>query len=204
VGYNDIYRLRIHCRLHGAEVLNVLHFRGDIVTSSASGLANDFFTNMATTLRGRASNDCFFEYIEVVPLVPYGDGPVTVSWAANTAGTVVAAAISGSLAEVVTVYTNQIGRAHRGRIFLSGIASGRIAAGLMTSAQTTATQAFATALAGRYIGDGHTGSYTFGVWSRLLAGPDPPWTTDAFTPATSLTVRTIVRNQRRRQIGVGR
>jgi hypothetical protein len=204
MGYNDIYRLRLHCRLHGAEVLNVLHFRGATVTASASGLANDFFTNMAATLRARASNDFFFEYVEVVPLVPYGGGPVVVSWPANTIGTVVQAAVSGTLAEVITIYTDQIGRAHRGRIYLAGLASGRVSAGVMITSQTTATQAFATALNDRYIKDLHTAEYDMGVWSRKLAGPDPPWSTSAFTKATSLAVRTICRNQRRRQIGVGR
>jgi hypothetical protein len=77
-------------------------------------------------------------------------------------------------------------------------------AGSWIAAQTTRTQAFATALATRYMSAGTAGSYKLGVWSKLTAGPEPPWPTSAFTRATSLTVRTIIRNQRRRQVGVGR
>lgn len=204
MGYNDIYRLRVHCRMHGGEVLNVMHFRGDLVTSNEQGLADDFRDQMGTTMRGRASNEMFFEFIEVVPLVPYGGGPVTASFPSNTLGSVIGSAASGTIAEVVTIYTSQIGRRHRGRIYLAGAVNNRIVSGSFNSTQVTASQAFVTALAGRYVGDLHTGSYTMGVWSKAIAGPDPPWSTDAFTPATSLTLRTLVRTQRRRQIGVGR
>jgi hypothetical protein len=205
VAFNDIYRLRIHQRVHGGEVLNVLHFVDDTGTPSGAGdLAADFRDNMQTTLRARCGNDFLFEFVEAVKIVPYGEGPETAPWAANTVGTVAALTLSGTLCEVITIYTSQIGRRHRGRLFMAGAANGRFASGAFTASQTTATQAFATALAARYTAPGHPSPFSLGVWSKVIAGPDPPWPTSAFTRATSLTVRTLVRNQRRRQIGVGR
>jgi hypothetical protein len=205
VALNDIFRARIHCRLHGAEVLNVIHFVDDFLApNGAMDLAVDLRDQLGPTLRGRASNEMLFEFVEVVKLVPYGEGPVTAPWPANTLGTVAGTSPSGTLAEVITIYTSQIGRRHRGRMYLAGLVGSRISSGSAASAQTTATQALATAMATRYIGQTHLSAFTLGVWSKVIAGPDPPWSTDAFTRATSLTVRTLIRNQRRRQIGVGR
>jgi hypothetical protein len=202
---NDIYRLRVHCRLHGGEVINVWHFVEDLpAPAGAQTLADDVRDNMGTTLRARASNEMVFEYVEAVKLVPYGDGPVTAPWPGGTLGTAAGNCATGTVCEVITVYTSQIGRRHRGRMYLSGLLGTRMSSGLATTTQTTATQAFATAFATRYMVVGHPGFFSFGIWSRVIAGPDPPWPTDAFTRATSLTVRTILRNQRRRQIGVGR
>jgi hypothetical protein len=205
MAFNDIYRVRIHARIHGAEVLNVLHFVEEtIYADGASVLAADVRDGLGTTLRARAATDVVYEYVEAVKLVPYGDGPVTASWAANTLGTVAGNCATATIAEVVTIYTSQIGRRHRGRMYLAGLTSSAMVAGLVAASQTTRTQALCTAMAARYIGAGASSGFGLGVWSRVIAGPDPPWPTSAFTRATSLTVRTILRNQRRRQIGVGR
>jgi hypothetical protein len=203
---NDIIRLRIHCRIHGGEVLNILHFVDDtgISGDGAQDLCNDFRTNMEATMRARASTDTFFEYIEAVKIVPYGEGPRTSIWPSSIAGGVATTTPSATLCEVLTIHSAQIGRRHRGRMFLAGIAPAAMLSGQVTPAQTTRTSAFATALATRYMVAGHPSQFTLGIWSKTIAGPDPPWPTSAFTRATALTVRTIIRNQRRRQVGVGR
>jgi hypothetical protein len=206
VAVNDILKLRVHCRMHGAEVINVMHFVDDfgLDVDNAQILANDFRDNMGTTLRARACSDLVFEYIEVVKIVPYGQGPRLALWPSNTLGTSTGSQGTATVAEVITIHTDQIGRRKRGRIYLAGGSNVSLIAGSWIAAQTTRTQAFATAMATRYMSAGTAGSYKLGVWSKLTAGPEPPWPTSAFTRATSLTVRTIARNQRRRQIGVGR
>lgn len=208
MAFNDILKLRVHCRMYGNEVLNVMHFvdTGGLPGDQAQALANDFRDNMITTLRPRASGDMAFEFVEVIKIVPFGEGPRIANWAAATLGTAAGTSISATLCEVITVHSDQIGRRKRGRIYLSGApaAASTAAAGLWTATQTTRTQAFATALAARYIADGGGSAFRLGIWSKLTAGPDPPWSTDAFTRATALTVRLIIRTQRRRQLGVGR
>lgn len=206
MAFNEIFKLRIHCRQNAGEVINVLHFVDNIgaLGDAAQNLADDFRDNMGTSLRGRASGDLIFEYIEVIKIVPYGEGPRLALWPANTAGTAGGNSFSATLAEVITLYTGQIGRRKRGRMFLAGGPTGTSALGSWPAAQTTRTQTFATALMNRYGPSGSSGTWKLGVWSKVIAGPDPPWTTDAFTRVTSVTVRTAVRNQRRRQIGVGR
>jgi hypothetical protein len=203
---NDIFRLRVHCRLHGGEVINVLHFVDEfgVAVNGSQELANDFRTNMEATLKARASTEFALEYVEVVKLVPYGEGPALSLWPGNTFGTVTGGCPSGSLAEVVTLYTAKVGRRFRGRMYLAGMVTSALSGGSITSTQSTRTQAFVTALMTRYAAVGTAGQFRLGIWSRLIAGPEPPWTTDAFTRVTSATVRTVIRNQRRRQLGVGR
>jgi len=208
MAYNDIFRLRIYQRMHGAQVVNVIHFVEDLaaVGGGASGLATDFVTNMRPTLIARACPQLLFEYVEVQSLVPFSGGPVVVNFPANTVGTQGSSSVSATLAEVLTIYSSRAGRRGRGRIYLAGADTGgaNVASGIWLTAQTTRTQAMATALATRYIGIPGTVAYCLGVWSKVIAGPNPPWPTGAFVRATALTVRTIARTQRRRQVGVGR
>lgn len=203
---NDIFKLRLHCRIHGAEVINVMHFVDDlgVAIDGAQELANDFRTNMAATLLARASTDTFFEYVEAIKIVPYGDAPRLSVWPTTTNGGVSGTTPSATLCEVITISSAQIGRRKRGRIYMAGLAPTAMASGQLAPAQTTRTQSFATALASRFMAVGTGSQFKLGIWSKLNAGPEPPWPTSAFTRASALTVRTIVRTQRRRQVGVGR
>lgn len=207
MAFNDIYRLVIHQRLHGQEVINKLHFVQELLDPGniAQNLANEFRTQMDTTMRARAQADLKFEYVEAQRIVPFGDGPAISSWPANTAGSIASGFCpTGMVSEVITVFSTGAGRRKRGRIYLSGVQASGMLAGQFTAAQTTLTTAFATAMATRYITMPRVGGFALGVWSRKTAGPIPPWSTDAFTIASGLTVRTIMRTQRRRQLGVGR
>lgn len=208
MAYNDIYRLRIYGRQHGSQIVNVLHFVNDDVSGVQGGqqLATHFLTNMTATLRGRAANQMAFESIEVQSIVPFDGGLWTAPFAAGTVGNAPTSSSTAVLAEVITIYSQRGGRRGRGRIYLAGAgtSTSEIQAGVWASTQTARTAALATALASNYIGAPHSSVFTLGVWSKLLAGPNPPWPTSAFARATALTVRTIARTQRRRQVGVGR
>ena len=206
MAYNDILKLRIHGRIHGGECLNVMHFVdvGGHPGDNAQELANDFHDNMRTTLLARACGEYFAEYIEVIKIVPFGEGPRVRNFAAASIGTATGTCYTATICEVITIHTDQIGRRKRGRIYMAGGPGTGMLAGNWIATQTARTQNFATQLENRYIIAAHTSPFELGVWSKLNAGPDPPWSTDAFTRATSLTVRQTVRNQRRRQLGVGR
>lgn len=209
MAYNDIYRLRIYQRLHGAQVVNVMHFVEDLaaVGGGAAALATDFMTNMRPTLIARCVPQLVFESVEVQSIVPFSGGAAVAPFAGGTVGTGGTSTASATLCEVVSIYTSRAGRRGRGRIYLAGAdtnSASNISAGVWGSAQTTRTTNFANALATRYVFAPGLGAYCLGVWSKVLAGPFPPWPSSAFVRATSLTVRTIVRTQRRRQVGVGR
>jgi hypothetical protein len=208
MAYNDIFRLRIYQRLHGSDIINVLHFVQDDPTPTygAQQLANDFVTKMRPSMIARAVSQMAFSFVEVQSIVPFSGAPVTAAFPGGTVGSVVGGTVSATLCEVITIYTSRGGRRGRGRMYLAGAstATADVSAGGWLSPQTTRTAAFATALATNYMQEPPVVGWKLGVWSKVIAGPDPPWTTDAFVRATALTVRTIVRTQRRRQVGVGR
>jgi len=207
MAFNDIYKLVIHQRLHGQEVINKLHFVQELLGTGnlSQTLADDFRTNMDATLRARSSPDLQLEYVEAQRIVPWGDGPYLSMWPAGTFGTApFNNSPSGMMAEVITIYTAGAGRRKRGRMYLSGLGSIAVANGLISSSQNVRTVNFANALSTRYLTMPRVGGFALGIWSRTNAGSTPPFSSDAFTIATAVTVRTTARTQRRRQIGVGR
>lgn len=208
MAYNDIYRLRVYATLHSSQIVNVMHFlQTDIFpTADAQSLANDFVTNMATTWKGRASNQMTLNYVEVQSIVPFSGASAVTNFPGGSVGTSPNPCFSATLAEVITIYTSRGGRRGRGRIYLAGApnSTSSMGSGAWLSAQTTNTTNMANALAARYIAVPDISGFRLGVWSRTIAGPTPPWPTSAFVRATALTIRTTVRTQRRRQLGVGR
>jgi hypothetical protein len=209
MAYNDVVRLRVYHLMQGAQVVNVYHFLANnaVLTQEPVDLANDFVTNMRATLIARTVNSCNFQYVECQKIVPFSGGPAVVSFPANTNGTMVGAAVSATLCEVMTIYSQRGGRRGRGRVYLpSGDCQNSLPSnGIWNNNNTTKTQAYATALVARYIDlPGAPANWHLGVWSRRSGPVNPPWTTDQFARATGCVVRTTIRNQRRRQAGVGR
>jgi len=189
-------------------VVNVMHFvqEDPLPTVDAAFLANDFVTNMAATMKGRCTSQTSFLYCEVQSIIPFSGASAVVNFPGPNTGTGGGQAASATLCEVITIYSSRAGRRGRGRLYLPcGDTFGATPVnGSWQGAQTTKTQNFATALAARYMAHTTGTSFSLGVWSRVLAGPNPPWPTSAFVRATALTVRTTIRTQRRRQLGVGR
>jgi hypothetical protein len=207
MAFNDIYRLRVYQRMHTAQVVNVMHFvcNDPAPVDQSATLASDFMTNMRPTLIARCTNQTAFDFVEVQKLVPFEGGPATSNFPTSTVGTVTGSCASATLCEVMTIYSERAGRRGRGRIYLPGSDTFVSSPGVGTwnATQTTRTQAFANALTARYITP-VGGQFSLGVWSRAVAGPTPPWSTSAFARATGCVVRNVIRNQRRRQLGVGR
>jgi hypothetical protein len=208
MAFNDIYRMRIYQSQITAQVVNVLHFVQDdpLPTRGGLELAQDFVTNMTTTLKARSSLATSYLFVEVQKIVPMEGGPVTVNFPAGTTGGVSGGLASATLAEVVTIYSQRGGRRGRGRIYLpsSSTDAANATDGQWTTTQSNRTVAFCTALAARYIDATKPIGWALGVWSRASGPVMPPWTTAQFARATALVVRRTIRNQRRRQLGVGR
>lgn len=209
--FNDIYRLRLFGTLHGAQIVNVLHFVQDDPDPLKGGLelANTFVTNMTATLRARCTSAFTYNYVEVERIVPYTGGPVTVNFPASSVGTRSGACGSAMVCEVISIYTSRGGRRGKGRFYLSGgntEQTNGLQSGVWTAPQSTTTQNLANQFAGIFMDDTLpvVSAWRLGVWSRASGPEHPPWTTDQFTRATALVVRNTARTQRRRQVGVGR
>ena len=209
MGALDVYRIVIRQRLWGSEVDNVMWFRERSGSSVGAGnnsaaLAANIRSGIDTSFRAMATTSHFYEAVQATRMVPYGDGPSEDAWSAGTAGTAGSGTtIHPASAGVLTLYTSKIGRSRRGRIYLAGFQPSNSASGLWNSTQLTLMTTFAGVLNTRY-GPSGTQSWELGVWSKKIAGPDPPFDSTAFEPITSIAVRAQIRSQRRRQVGVGR
>lgn len=208
MAFNDIYRLRVYGQYFSVQVVNVMHFVQDdpLPTRGALELATDFVNNFKTLLCARVHAGMLYQYVEVQKIVPYEGGPVTVSFGSANGGVLSGACISVTLAEVVTIYSERPGKRGRGRLFLPppNTATTGGDAGSWSAAQTARTTNLTNALTARYIGSSHPIGWLLGVWSKASGPADPPWSTDQFAKATALVVRSTIRTQRRRQLGVGR
>src|SRR6185295_12710892 len=100
--FNDVYRLRLYGRLHGSQIVNVMHFVQDepLPTWGALQLAQDFVTNMRPSLIARVTSAFTYDYVEVEPIVPYSGGPVSVNFPGGTVGTRSGACNTATLCEV--------------------------------------------------------------------------------------------------------
>jgi hypothetical protein len=214
-----IIRAAVYGQLHGQAVVNVFHTSTDLyLPDSTPGggscytVAHAFQTSMHDAWLQYRSPDYTVDHIECRSLVPFGDGLQTISlgWAgtagASGIGGADLGALPGAMALVLTLRTAQPGRAHRGRLFLTGWPKRNDATlnGLWNSFVLTGAGAVATQLLAVY---GPTPVVNIGnrlvVWSRKLAGATPPFSTSGATPVTAISVQNRVRVQRRREIGVG-
>lgn len=93
------------------------------------------------------------------------------------------------------------GRSNRGRSFITGFPTSAINAGIWTSTIQTNMAAFVTNLLAVYGPGGSDGNWQFSIISRRNGGVARP--NPVGVDVTSGTVGNVVRQQRRREIGVG-
>lgn len=118
---------------------------------------------------------------------------------------------------VITLGSGQVGRRHRGRIYLWGMGEAQQNAGIWTAACLTNLTTPFTTFFNKYKDTGTDPKIKLGIWSERTAFGcefvgkppvhtqiDPPNPDQAFTPTTGFTIRNVVYTQRRRALGVGR
>jgi maltose-binding protein MalE len=140
------------------------------------------------------------------------------SYSGSIAGTDATGDLPPQCAWVLTLYTNQIGRRKRGRVYLPGWTEGKQTAGNWGATDLTSMNTAIASLVNEY-GPTHTDpTFQWGIFSEreaigcepAAAHPHPPVRVDpphpelAFTPLDRVVARGIVYTQRRRVVGVGR
>lgn len=181
---------------------NVLNFKFVDAAATLSGLASDFEANLLATWMGPSGNGFSCNLLRVRDVVPGTGAGVDHSVVPAIAG---GAGTSEGLpfqnAAVITWRTALSGRAYRGRSFLCGMSEGHQTAGTLDSGEISLMQTIITNILARYGGSGASALYRFGVVSRTLNGvarPVPVW-----TQIEAGVARSLVKTQRRREIGVG-
>lgn len=229
---DDVFRLIVTQTQFGSFYQNSYAFRiikePAITVAEATTLATDFKEMMRT----QQSTGLVYRGWKLVQV--YGSGvvydPVECkrsggrvlegTYTTNLAGTDAIDANAPQLAMTLTLYSDQIGRRKRGRVYIGGWTENAQSGGNFTSTVLTAVTTSMGSVLAKY-GSNPSGTDTtfrLGIWSERTAigcepgatHPHPPTRVDpphpelAFTPIDRWLPRQIVYTQRRRTLGVGR
>jgi hypothetical protein len=202
---NTLYRVSWEQSVHGQNVVNVLYMRQKAGTAvTAQDVASELFASLSST----------WNFIQPVTNVTHrmvrtqevtrgfnSDIGEFADVRSTTPAAVTGAALSPTLAFIVTLRTGFGGRSRRGRIYIAGAALSD-ASGIIDSVSITRADTFASTLVQRY-GPSGSSNYELGVFSRsrfsILSNPfDEYW-----VRITTTSAQRIFGNQRRRRPSVG-
>lgn len=193
----DIGQATIKQRLHGQTILNVLHYRisefapgsfGHTIQSLAAGVATKFVPAMKAV----QSQELTHEGVIAQKIRPLPPELAVVNTAFNGTGSVGVGSLPSSMSLVITKRTRFAGRKYRGRVFVAGLPTtseddSKLAAAVLANWEAVAV------LFNDFVINGDV------TWEPIL------WhrSSNTYDAIETAEVRTVLRNQRRRQVGVG-
>jgi len=174
-------------------------------TTTRSDLAGSFKTALVKNTSGgllfQMSTRCSCSEVDVVDVVP-GTGATVFSGFSSVAGIEASDELPPQSAAVISWRTATKGRSFRGRSYYPGLCEFHQANGTLTNTCHTNLVTIVTQMLAVYGPGGSDTHWQFVVISRRHLGA--PRTPPIGTAVVSGLVDTIVRSQRRRQVGVGR
>ncbi len=204
---NDVAQVRVVGAQLASQRMVVLHFRFKSAGASLAGLLAELEAT-TTTFRdlfiASMSNTLTWTLLEGQMLIPFGAASQQLAISPVWTGTDAGQPSPPADALVITKRTDLIGRSRRGRMYLPGLTTNSHAgAGVLTGAFLATKATNIANLHAVYDEGGTSPDYEHGVWSRLLAGPTPPFSFSAYQAVDTMIARSEIRTQRRRQVGVG-
>lgn len=189
-------------------VQNVFHVRLNLAGAlfDAGSVTSEFVNTALPGWRGSVTPDILFVAVQAIQIHPLGGDSHTRS--IQLFGTSLPSGIWSTYpvvnAGVITWRTGNPSRRGRGRMYIcglpmlpyewDGIRFGSTARSLLTN--------IATALMNTYGGNPLNG-FEFGVWSRRIAGPTPPYDASAFQQITGFTIQSYIATMGSRRLGHG-
>lgn len=203
----DIAQVRVVGTWQGQQVVATWHFYFKSGVATLAALLSQLEAS-TTTFRdmmiGSLSSNLSWNELQGTMLIPYGAATQIIAISPTWTGSDVSMPGPAQTAIVVSKRTAFIGRARRGRMYLPGVCFNIQQGGSSLTAAFLATkQGQVNAFGAEYGQGGINADYEANVWSRTLAGPTPPFNPNGAAPLNTAVVRTILRTQRRRQLGVG-
>jgi hypothetical protein len=184
--------------------VNTFGFRALTGTATRAALATAFKTAVVKSASGGLLRSASATYgstrLTVRDVLP-GTGDLVESSYALVTGNNGNTVLPFTCAAVVTWKTGVAGRSFRGRTYLAGYCNDNQSAGVWNNALLTEIAAFVTQMLAVFGPGGSNGDWEFVVISREAGGSlrVPP----IGTPITVGLPKSIVRQQRRRELGVG-
>jgi hypothetical protein len=188
------------------KALNVFHFRqrgAPVLT--AINLIAEFKANAQTQYRAMIASGFGIRRYAARSMIPYNTDFYETIENPTLTGTGGTTAVPAVCAGIITWRTGQPGRRKRGRSYLPGISinntdfAGRLAAVFIANT----VNAFGNQVMTRWGPTGASTTTEIGVWSRLNAGPDPPFDPAGFTPITAFTAQPALGSMGTRRFGRG-
>lgn len=193
---NDIYRIGIKQTLHLQNILTILHYRQ---TASADppndqlSIAERVATTIVPLMKAVQSSELWHDLVYSQKIWPLPPLVPTEQKTAPGAGGVAGGSLPTSVAVTITKRTQFAGRKYRGRAFIAGVPVTSESDSQLAQAQMAAWQQLADGMALTLQG------FNENIYQPVLWHQGPK-TWDAIVACSA---RTVLRNQRRRQIGKG-
>jgi len=184
--------------LHGQLTVNRFFYYATTGPGNVASLLDRIKTNVVINIYGLLSPEFTVVRLEGQRVSPK---PLTflTTLAINLPGTLTGASVPSSVAVVVAKHTNFAGRKYRGRFFFAGIPASSHANSLLTTTAATAWQTFAGFC------DDNLTDVDGTQWEPILShGYVPNTDVLSYTPITQCVASSVLRNQRRRQVGRGK
>lgn len=206
---NDVFKVALVGGLFEQEIVNVFHYQQTTANTSGisetESLARAFFNSMITPLRACLSYEMQWGTIEarsvVVPPIP----PVGYDYAITQQGEGEDVSMPPTVAAIIKKKTAFLGRKYRGRNYFAGIPRDSVENGQIISGVLSVWETLRDAMAATitWTAGGSPGFRPVIAAYTYSSGDDPVIDGIRVTPITSGEVDTVLRSQRRRELGVG-
>jgi len=204
-----IAQARIRGELHGQSCFNVMHFATEVVPNDVdySNLLNLLATAIlecvTSALLPGLSSEYSLSGVDAKTIMPYQSDPEFVAPATSAVGAL-GASDASFVAAVISGRTGRGGKSYRGRHYIPGIPEAGISQSTMTGGQLALIVAFASCMAGKYVGLSKTDpNWRWGVLSRFKNKQAVALAATSFTPYSSIIVNANVGSMNSRKLKRG-
>lgn len=190
----DVLQVTVLGTLHGQTIQNVLHYYESTsgAGNNAVGLAQTAGSSVGGTFRTNLAAEYTYQGTMAQKIWPLPKTLSATDTTAAGAGDIASNSLPSSVAATITKQTSLAGHRFRGRIYVGGVPSSYENDSQLSAAGLAGIGAIATAIETPLSANGFT-------WTPVLWHRD----TNAFTFVVNALARSILRVQRRRQVGRG-
>lgn len=206
VAVGDVYELAVTWTesTQGTQCVNVFHFRQKAGFLSAINLIGEFTTGVETQYRAMITSGMAISKYSCRSLIPHNTDFYETFPSPTRPGTGGTIPCPPVAAAIITWRTGLPGRRKRGRTYLAGInvnqqTGGRLAATFITNFMNV----FADRCLSLWGPGGSSATTEMGVWSRLNAGENPPFSPAGFQVITAFTSQPAMGSMGTRRFGRG-
>lgn len=208
-GTDSVYKVIVYQQYRQLiAVQNTFHVRLNVAGAlfGANSVTSAFINNALPTWRAMVTPDILFQSVQAIQIHPPGGDSHTAT--IQQFGTNVPPGFWSTYAVVnagvITWRTGTASRRGRGRTYICGlpmIASDWDGIRMGPGARSYLTN-IANAIKNTWGGSPLNG-FEFGVWSRKIAGTQPPYNPAAFQPITGFTIQSYIATMGSRRLGHG-